>query len=848
MNPVAELETTQQEIANKVEKHTVRLLVVDDEQAVLESYRQVVAAASHKPPSQAHLRENDLDGERAVTVDCSFDFDLMLCEQGDEAVEAVRRSIQEGRPFAAAFIDVRMPPGPDGVWTAERIRVLDPYLYIVMVTAYHDYNPENIAHRIPPADRLLYIQKPFHVVEIQRFVWALSTRWRAEKLSRRMQTQLEVTNKQLKRDIRARKQAEEALEVSEEKYRNLTEKLKDVIIQISPQGIIQYVSPAVKRFAGYDPEEGVGKSVTEYIPESHRARVMAEIKQAAQTNEASDIEFGMLTRQGDEIPVEVSTFPIIEEGKVVAFQCVLRDITERKQAEEKVRAERDKAQRYLDVAGVMVTVIDADEKVRLMNRTGCEILGYSEEEIIGQNWFDALVPQRLRKEVRAVFEQLMAGEVEPVEYYENPLLTKAGEERIIAFHNTVLRDENGGIYAVLSSGEDITERKQAEEERKALQQQLFQAQKLESLGTLVGGVAHDFNNLLTGIIGMAELALKHTEPDSQAHQYLVKVPEQGRRAADLIGSLLAFSRRSVSERRPLALLPLVKETYRVLERTIPENIRVGLVWPDQLPSVNADPTQIQQVIMNLATNARDAMPDGGQLTLQLAQVSLDEQYCQHYADASPGDYVCLSVRDTGSGMPPEVQEHIFEPFFTTKDPGEGTGLGLAMVYGIVKNHAGYIHVYSEVDRGTEFRVYLPLGDGRMSESNEDAPKFPVGGSETLLLVEDDAIVLSTGQGMLESFGYHVLTATDGEEGLKVYRAHHEEIALVLTDMTMPKMGGDQLYQAIRDINPTAKVLLVSGYSVKEQIADLEAKGLKGSVQKPFDLQALGQKVRDAIDE
>ncbi len=848
MNPVAELETTQQEIANKVEKHTVRLLVVDDEQAVLESYRQVVAAASHKPPSQAHLRENDLDGERAVTVDCSFDFDLMLCEQGDEAVEAVRRSIQEGRPFAAAFIDVRMPPGPDGVWTAERIRVLDPYLYIVMVTAYHDYNPENIAHRIPPADRLLYIQKPFHVVEIQRFVWALSTKWRAEKLSRRMQIQLESANEQLKCDIRARKQAEEALEVSEEKYRNLTEKLKDVIIQISPQGIIQYVSPAVKRFAGYDPEEGVGKSVTEYIPESHRARVMAEIKQAAQTNEASDIEFGMLTRQGDEIPVEVSTFPIIEEGKVVAFQCVLRDITERKQAEEKVRAERDKAQRYLDVAGVMVTVIDADEKVRLMNRTGCEILGYSEEEIIGQNWFDALVPQRLRKEVRAVFEQLMAGEVEPVEYYENPLLTKAGEERIIAFHNTVLRDENGGIYAVLSSGEDITERKQAEEERKALQQQLFQAQKLESLGTLVGGVAHDFNNLLTGIIGMAELALKHTEPDSQAHQYLVKVPEQGRRAADLIGSLLAFSRRSVSERRPLALLPLVKETYRVLERTIPENIRVGLVWPDQLPSVNADPTQIQQVIMNLATNARDAMPDGGQLTLQLAQVSLDEQYCQHYADASPGDYVCLSVRDTGSGMPPEVQEHIFEPFFTTKDPGEGTGLGLAMVYGIVKNHAGYIHVYSEVDRGTEFRVYLPLGDGRMSESNEDAPKFPVGGSETLLLVEDDAIVLSTGQGMLESFGYHVLTATDGEEGLKVYRAHHEEIALVLTDMTMPKMGGDQLYQAIRDINPTAKVLLVSGYSVKEQIADLEAKGLKGSVQKPFDLQALGQKVRDAIDE
>ncbi len=827
---------------SEAERQPVRFLVVDDNQSVLESYRHVFAYATSRrtsglPKAQSDMAEPD-----------PADLDLVLCHQGDEAVEAVRVSIKEGQPFAAAFIDVRMPPGPDGVWTAEHIRALDPYIHIVMVTAYSDFDPEEIARRVPPAHRLLYIQKPFHAVEIRRFVWALRTKWHAERLSREIQKELQAANERLRRDIAARKRAEQRLAESEDKYRNLVENIRDVIIQISAEGILQYVSPAIKKLAGYDPEEHLGHYITEYIADADQVRVAQAMQDAAEDAETETIEFRMICSDGQQLPVEVSALPLVEEGRVVAFECVLRDVTQRKRWEERIQAERDRAQRYFDVAGVLLAVIDEEEKIRRMNQKGCDILGYNEEELIGQNWFDLLVPERNREEVRGVFGQLMAGEVELVEYYENPLLTKSGEEKLIAFHNSALTNAGGNTYAALCSGEDITERKEAAKERESLQQQLFQAQKLESLGTLVGGVAHDFNNLLTGMIGLTELALQHTDPGCKVYEYLHKVPQQGKRAAELIASLLAFSRRTVSEKRPLALLPVVKETGRLLERTLPETITVRMLWPDQLSLVKADPTQMQQVIMNLATNARDAMPKGGQLTIEVAEACLDEEYCRRHANVTAGDYVCLSVRDTGCGMSSGLQKQIFDPFFTTKEVGEGTGLGLAMVYGIVQDHGGHICVYSEVDAGTEVKVYLPVSDGSLSESSENTAQHLLAGSETLLLVEDDSTVLETGRAMLESLGYTVLTATNGEEGLEVYKSHQDEVALVLTDMTMPEMSGDELYEAITTrVNPDVRVLLVSGYSARKKVSVLRDQGLKGIVQKPFDLQEIAKAVRDAID-
>lgn len=334
----------------------------------------------------------------------------------------------------------------------------------------------------------------------------------------------------------------------------------------------------------------------------------------------------------------------------------------------------------------------------------------------------------------------------------------------------------------------------------------------------------------------------------RVRDYIARIPDQGRRAATLISQLLTFSRRAVTERQSLSLLPLVKETIKMLERTVPENIAIRLNIPGEITPVSADPTQMQQVLLNLCVNASHAMPHGGELILGLEHVTFDEAQCRQRVDTRPGNYVCLSVRDTGVGMTPEVQARIFEPFFTTKGVGKGTGLGLAMVYGIVKEHEGHITVYSEVGKGSEFKVYLPTMKGEEIISLASAQESPAGGTETILLVEDSESMLDVGQGMLAKLGYTVLTATDGEDALRIYRAHQDEIALVLTDMIMPKMDGQELYETLAQTDPAVKVLMMSGYSLKEEVADLRAKGLKGFVQKPFDFNQLGRVVRQALDE
>ncbi|OGG46534.1 MAG: hypothetical protein A3F84_24140 [Candidatus Handelsmanbacteria bacterium RIFCSPLOWO2_12_FULL_64_10] len=395
---------------------------------------------------------------------------------------------------------------------------------------------------------------------------------------------------------------------------------------------------------------------------------------------------------------------------------------------------------------------------------------------------------------------------------------------------------------------EISERERAERALRIQTEQLFQAQKMEAVGTLAGGIAHDFNNLLTQVIGFAELALIEPDHSPRWREYIARLPENAQRAARLISQLLTFSRQAATEPQALQLLHLIKETMKMLERTVPENISLRMKISPDVALVNADPTQMQQVILNLCINASHAMPNGGELTVGLENVTLDGAYCQQYACARPGDYVCLSVRDTGVGMAPEVQKRIFEPFFTTKGVGEGTGLGLAMVYGIVKSHEGHIHVTSEVEKGSEFRVYLPAMNVGATLVVAPEQESPVGGTETILMVEDQAEVLDAGQAMLEGLGYRVMTATNGEEAIEVYRAHRAEIDLVLTDMVMPKMGGQALYEALRQIDPAVKAVLMSGYSLKQDVDDLRAGGLKGFVQKPFNFVRLSRAVRQALDE
>jgi nitrogen-specific signal transduction histidine kinase/ActR/RegA family two-component response regulator len=386
---------------------------------------------------------------------------------------------------------------------------------------------------------------------------------------------------------------------------------------------------------------------------------------------------------------------------------------------------------------------------------------------------------------------------------------------------------------------DITERKQ-------LEAQLRQAQKMEAIGTLAAGISHDFNNLLTPMGGFADLLLQKAREGSKEHEYLHQIKVAAQRAATLTGQLRLFTRQVRGERRPVQLNSVVEETRDLLERSIPKEITIELNLESNLWAVEADPSQLSEVLVNLCLNARDAMPEGGTLTLETRNVTLDEEYARMVLEARPGRYVHLSVSDTGCGMSSKVQARLFEPFFTTKGMAEGTGLGLAMVYGIVKGHEGFVQVYSQEGRGSTFHVYLPAMERAVEERGVEELELPTG-TETILVVDDEEGLRKLGQAVLEPCGYRVLIAEDGAQALEVYQAHPEEVALVVLDVIMPRMNGLECMRRLREMDPDVKVLISTGYTARDLAQELVAEGALGVVEKPFRIQDFATAVRAAID-
>jgi two-component system cell cycle sensor histidine kinase/response regulator CckA len=381
-----------------------------------------------------------------------------------------------------------------------------------------------------------------------------------------------------------------------------------------------------------------------------------------------------------------------------------------------------------------------------------------------------------------------------------------------------------------------------------LERQLLQAQKMEAVGTLAGGIAHDFNNLLQVVLGYSELILMGEGLDTRLKDDLNRINQAARNGADLVHRLLTFSRKTEIKPRPLNLNHQIDQVRKLLYRTVSKMIEIELVLDSHLAAINADPTQVEQILMNLAVNARDAMPDGGKLVIETENVVLDEDYCKTHLETAPGHYVLLTVSDSGQGMDRETLEHIFEPFYTTKRPGEGTGLGLAMVYGIVKQHQGYVTCYSEPGRGTTFKIYFPaLVSGSQSEEALVKP-VPRGGSETILLVDDEALIRDLGGRILTRAGYRVLTAVNGRDALEVYTTGRQDISLVILDLIMPEMGGKQCLEEILKIDTQERVLIASGYSVTGSSNEALAVGAKGFVNKPYDMRELLTTVREVLDE
>ncbi len=514
-----------------------------------------------------------------------------------------------------------------------------------------------------------------------------------------------------------------------------------------------------------------------------------------------------------------------------------------------MQKERDAAQNYLNIAAVMLIAIDADHKVTLINKKGCEILGYREDEIIGKNWFDNFIPEKNRQTTKDVFWRLMRGELALAEYYENSVLAKDGEEKIIAWHNTFFRDGKNRITGTLSSGEDITDRKRIQEERKKLQEQLMHAQKMEAVGMLAGGVAHDFNNILTAIIGYSSIVKMKIRSDDPMKINLDRIISSAERGAGLTQSLLAFSRKQLISPRPIDLNIVINNVQKLLSRIIREDIELKTVFCDRPLTIMADSGQLEQIVMNLTTNARDAMPQGGSLTITTETLLIDEQFIKDHGYGEPGEYALLSIRDTGTGMDSDTMERIFEPFFTTKEVGRGTGLGLAMVYGAVKQNNGYITVFSEIGKGTTFSIFLPLITLPVKGDKLSQPVVLIkGGTETILVAEDDESIRNLIGSVLSEFDYTVIEAKDGIQAVELFHKHKENITLVILDVVMPGKNGKEVHEELIKIKPELKTLFISGYTAdvvhRRGILDLELNFL----QKPLMPDKLLKKVREILDE
>jgi two-component system, cell cycle sensor histidine kinase and response regulator CckA len=511
-----------------------------------------------------------------------------------------------------------------------------------------------------------------------------------------------------------------------------------------------------------------------------------------------------------------------------------RDVTDRRRAEEKLR----KLSSAVEQAADIVVITDREGRIEYVNPAFELLTGYTREEAVGQN------PRLLKSGTQdARFYQEMWQTILRGEVYRGVMINRKKNGELYYAEKTItpVRDFEGRITHFISNDRDITERRKLEE-------QLLQVQKMDAIGQLAGGVAHDFNNLLMVISSYAELMMDTLAPDTALRHHGEEILKASRRAADLTRQLLTFSRKQVQVLRVLDLNHVLQDICQTLPRLIGEDMQLSLQLGKQLWPIKADPVQVEQIVMNLATNARDAMPHGGQLTLETRNVELDEDYCRVHPEAAPGEHILLAVSDSGAGINPAILPRIFEPFFTTKEKGKGTGLGLATIYGIVKQSGGHITVHSEAGAGSTFNIFLPRAPADAA-GLEQAPRSSqqLDGSETVLLVEDEDAVRESEREYLEQHGYTVLAAANGPAALELAASCGREIQLLVSDVVMPKMSGSELGEQLVARRPGLKVLYVSGYAentvLQHGLADLGSRFL----QKPFTLKALAAKIREVLD-
>jgi two-component system, cell cycle sensor histidine kinase and response regulator CckA len=520
---------------------------------------------------------------------------------------------------------------------------------------------------------------------------------------------------------------------------------------------------------------------------------------------------------------------------------------ERKKAEKALQESEEKLRSLTETVADPITMIDEEGNIVFWNPAAERVFGYHSEEVMGNSLHHLLAPRRYHDAYEKGFARYRETGSGPAigKTLEMEAVRKDGSEIPveISFSVTQIRGERHAIGII----RDISDRKQAEEEQRKLEEQLRQSQKMEAIGTLTGGIAHDFNNILTAIIGFSTLVKMKLEVGDPLHMNIDNILAASDRAANLTRSMLAFCRKQIMTRRPVDLNDIIRNGEKFLSRVIGEDVELRTNLSGSSWNVFADSVQIEQVLMNLATNARDAMPHGGVLAIETSSVDLDIDFIEKHGYGAPGRYAMLTLSDTGGGMDEETSKRIYDPFFTTKPVGKGTGLGLSVVYGIVKQHDGFISCYSEKGKGTTFRVYLPIIDEQADSSEEKSSAPVLQGSETILLVEDDANVRTPLKLYLESYGYSVIEAADGEEGVYNFMAYEGKIDLALIDVIMPRMNGREVYHRIREKKPEVKVIFMSGYTADIlQQEDMVEEGVN-ILMKPAVNRELLKMVRNLLD-
>ena len=640
------------------------------------------------------------------------------------------------------------------------------------------------------------------------------------------------------RNITDRRQVEKELFDSEKKYRELVENANTIILRFDTQGRVTFCNEFAQRFFGYQENEIIGQNmIGTILAESDSSgkdlkKMISDMisnPEGYTSNENENIKLS-----GERVWIAWRNKPIYDEkGRIQEILCVGMNITQRKQEEQR----RIRLETAIEQAFETVMITDSEPKVQYVNPAFVQTTGYQRDEIIGQN------PSLLKsnKHDRAYYDSLWktisSGKVWSGHFVN---LKKDGalfeEDATIA----PVKDTNGKITNYVAVKRDVTDEIKTE-------RQLRQAQKMEAIGTLAGGIAHDFNNILAAIIGFTELSLAKVEQNSPVHANLQEVFNAGLRARDLVKQILTFSRQAEQELQAVQAKLIVKEALKLMRASLPTTIEIRQnISSDN--AVMADPTQIHQILINLCTNAGHAMHQkGGVLEVSLSDEELDEEFAAQYPDINPGQYMKLSVSDTGHGIPPDVLEKIFDPFFTTKEREEGTGMGLAVVHGIVRGHGGTITVYSEAEKGTTFNVYLPVfGLAKKPETKGTAP-LP-NGSEHILFVDDEKPLVDLGKELLERQGFRVTPRTSSIEALELLKSKPDKFDLVVTDMTMPNMTGKDLAKEIIRLRPDIPILICTGFSEVMTAKEAKAAGIRAFIRKPLISAELITTIREELDK